>query len=203
MQNLINQILSTIIQLFLFGLIPFIWWKVTKSKRTFFDFIGLKKIRLCSKKLVVYFIGTFIVFTIFVLLTNKLIPDSSILANAKYNNWHITTIISVFLYAFIQTALAEEIFFRGFLAKRLIDKLGFIKGNIIQSGLFGCIHGLLFLQLNQSFITIICIVLLTSVIGYIMAYINEKLAQGSIITSWLLHALTNLLSSLLIIANII
>ena len=114
MQNLINQILSTIIQIFLFGIIPFIWWKVTKSELTFFRWIGLKKIRSCSKKLVVYYIGTFIVFAIFVLCTNKLIPDSSILANANYNNWHITTIISVFLYAFIQTALAEEYFLEAF-----------------------------------------------------------------------------------------
>ena len=203
MQNLITQILSTIIQLFLFSIPPFIWWKVTKSELPFFRWIGLKKIRSSSKKLVVYCIGTFIVFAIFVLFTNTLISDSSILANAKYNDWHITTIISVFLYAFIQTALAEEIFFRGFLAKRLINKLGFIKGNIIHAGVFGCIHGLLLLQFHQSFITIIGVVLITGAIGYIIAYINEKFAQGSIITSWLLHALTNFLSSLLIIANVI
>jgi membrane protease YdiL (CAAX protease family) len=46
--------------------------------------------------------------------------------------------------AFIQTGLAEELLFRGFMAKRLIALLGFQRGNALQALLFVAPHLLLF-----------------------------------------------------------
>ena len=37
------------------------------------------------------------------------------------------------MYAWVQTSLAEEIFFRGFVAQRLIDRFGFAVGNVVQA----------------------------------------------------------------------
>lgn len=49
---LINKIISSIIQITLFSLIPFIWWLVTtRKKESFLEWIGLKKIDKENKKI--------------------------------------------------------------------------------------------------------------------------------------------------------
>ena len=48
---LINKIVSSIMQIFLFALIPLIWWFVTaKRNESFFKWIGLKKVDKENKK---------------------------------------------------------------------------------------------------------------------------------------------------------
>jgi len=46
--------------------------------------------------------------------------------------------------AWLKTSLAEEIFFRGFIGKRLIDRLGFLRGNGLQSVIFAAVHVAIF-----------------------------------------------------------
>lgn len=47
---LLNEVASSIIQIVLFTLIPFIWWMVTARKNTnFFEWIGLKRIQTDKK----------------------------------------------------------------------------------------------------------------------------------------------------------
>jgi len=62
------------------------------------------------------------------------IVDIKILAAYQffYGNG-IKALVPAFIYSFIQTGLSEEIFFRGFLEKRLIRKFGFQIGNAMQS----------------------------------------------------------------------
>lgn len=43
------------------------------------------------------------------------------------------SVVILLLYAWVQTSLAEEIFFRGFIAQRLIDWFGFAIGNVVQA----------------------------------------------------------------------
>ena len=44
MSLLLSKLLSSIIQIIVFSLIPFIWWLVTARKEcSFFEWIGLKK----------------------------------------------------------------------------------------------------------------------------------------------------------------
>jgi membrane protease YdiL (CAAX protease family) len=57
----------------------------------------------------------------FVLL---MILDKTLLASNHFKQWDWSTFFAAILYAGFQTALAEEIFFRGFLAKRFIKKAG-------------------------------------------------------------------------------
>ena len=41
---LVNKIISSVMQIILFSLIPLIWWLITARKReSFFKWIGLKK----------------------------------------------------------------------------------------------------------------------------------------------------------------
>jgi len=92
----------------------------------------------------------------------------------------------------IQTALSEEILFRGLFAKRLINWLGYKKGNLIQALVFGLIHSFAILTYGWSLGVIL--VLMIGITAYFYGYIMECLAKGSIFYGWLIHGLTNLMA---------
>ena len=98
--------------------------------------------------------------------------------------------------AVVTTALSEEILFRGFLAKRLIAWLGFGVGNALQALVFGAIHGFLFMGVSTglSIIGWLAVVLLPSVQGWVMGWLNERIGNGSIIPGWCADAVTNVLT---------
>lgn len=59
------------------------------------------------------------------------------------NKQRISALQAILVYAVLNTALPEEILFRGFLLKRISAKFGKNVGNFIQSLLFGIIHGVM------------------------------------------------------------
>ena len=97
----------------------------------------------------------------------------------------------VLLHAVIQTALSEEILFRGFLGKRLIGRFGSTIGNTAQAVVFGLMHVALFASFAPP-VPLALIGAVTAANGWIMGWINEECAGGSIVPSWLLHATANL-----------
>jgi membrane protease YdiL (CAAX protease family) len=92
----------------------------------------------------------------------------------------------------------EEILFRGFIGKRLIDRFGFQIGNTTQTVLFGPVHGILLKSApaGQGITTagVVSVVVLTGRAGYLLGYLTEKPANGSIIPAWIAHGLVNALS---------
>jgi uncharacterized protein len=103
----------------------------------------------------------------------------------------------ILIVALIKTALAEEILFRGLIAKRLIRWLGFGAGNTLHAALFGAVHLLIFIVPNgPKFDPVLALAIagLPAVGGWIMAWLNERVGNGSIAPSWFLHALTNALA---------
>lgn len=105
------------------------------------------------------------------------------------------------IYAYVQTGLAEELFFRGFLTKRLTDGFGFTRANLIQAAAFGLLHGLLFLAfVDLSYVVVIA--LLTAGLGWVMAQINERHANGSIVPSWLIHGTLNYIAVLVALTQV-
>lgn len=79
--------------------------------------------------------------------------------------------------------------------KRLANKFGFNIANFIQALLFGLLHGAMFFALVGVLKTIL-IIIFTGVIAWFMGYINEKNANGSIISSWIIHTISNLFSGI-------
>ena len=53
----------------------------------------------------------------------------------------------------------------------------------------------MFISLTNVF-HVVLITLFTGVIAFVMGWINEKEAEGSILPSWFIHGAANLLSSL-------
>lgn len=104
------------------------------------------------------------------------------------------TVATIAIVAFVKTALAEEIFFRGLIAKRLIGLAGFWPGNVIHAALFAAVHMLLFVVPGgPPFSWALAGPMLgtISVTALVMVWVNERLAGGSIGPSWLIHGAGN------------
>ncbi|KAB3533503.1 CPBP family intramembrane metalloprotease [Alkaliphilus pronyensis] len=190
------------IQVIIFSIIPFIWWIINGRKNAnFLQWLGIKRIIIkdCRKYVVVVLFMIFISFlVVFVIL--PLYVDVSNNATAQFAGKGFSALIPALIFSFIKTGLSEEIFFRGFLAKRLISKFGFKIGNIAQGLLFGLLHGMLFFWI-AGVLGAIVIITLTGISGWLSGWINEKQSGGSIISSWLLHGTGNIIASIAAMFN--
>lgn len=205
MQKLLNEIISTVFQIIAFTLIPFIFFMFRKDKSiTFFKFIGLYKptiksfiyISLAALIFLVAGIGlTFIDDGI----KQAVLSPNSVTGKLRLMGFNEITVITLLIIALFKTSFAEEILFRGFIARQLINQLGFKNGNIIQATIFGLIHLLLFWLLTKTtIIPLIFIFSLSACAGWTVGYIKEKFANGSIVPGWLAHGLGNTLSYFII-----
>lgn len=194
MNLFLKKIINSIMQIILFSLIPLIWWFITARKDiTFSKWIGLKTASDGKKnKLAIWTIGVSAAFIFISVIILYLIRNVET-ATSVFWGLGIKAVPPIIVYAVFNTSLPEEILFRGFLLKRLSHQFGFTIGNIIQSVLFGLLHGVMFFSLTGTVQTIL-ILLFTGGIGWCMGFINEKKANGSIIPSWCIHAISNIFS---------
>ena len=193
------MLVSSIIQFFIFLLLPITYWFFfVRKKDSFLNWIGVKKPIINDNKF-------FIIFTVFIICSFALIGLTSILgvskgafATSQFTTFNISTIISIIIYSVIKTGLSEEIFFRGFLLKSISAKFNYKIANSIQAIAFGLVHGAIFLSTgNIELIYVILFAFATGIIGWLFGYINENKANGSIIPSWLIHSTANIISSIL------
>lgn len=187
MSKLVNGILELIIVSF----IPFMTWLIWRRKKVgFLDWIGLKKVQTKNiSQLLQIILGMALVFLLFsVVLFSWFDPSKT--ATADFAGKRFGALPAILAYAILGTALPEEIFFRGFLLKRLQGKLGFLGANLAQSLLFGLIHALMFIQLI-GFLKAVMIFAFISLIAFVFGAINEKKAGGSILPSVFIQAFAN------------
>lgn len=100
----------------------------------------------------------------------------------------------ILLVALVKTSLTEEIFFRGLLAKRLIRRLGFGIGNSVHAVIFGSVHLVIFIAPEGPEFTLTTAAAFLGVTaggGWIQAWLNERVGNGSIAPGWVIHALAN------------
>lgn len=194
MNLFINKIVSSILQIILFAIIPFIWWLVTARKQQkFTEWIGLKKIEGGKKTLtaIILISVAFLFSGVLALYATKGIET----ATSEFAGLGVVAIPAIVVYATFNTAFPEELLFRGFLLKRLANKFGFNIANLTQALLFGLLHGVMFFSL-VGVIKAILIIVFTGAIAWFMGYINEKNSNGSIIPSWIIHTISNLFSGI-------
>lgn len=201
MSEFITLLFQTLIQLVLFCLLPFIWWLITDRRTNFFRWIGFKKAHFKDNiyktfAVIIVVLGVYSL-AIGIIQTNLLSAAQN--ATNQFAGKGLSAIPSILLYAVLQTSLCEELFFRGFLCKRLIKQFGFIAGNLTQSILFGLLHGIPFGLATGKWYVYVLLTLLPTIVGFLFGWLNEKKAEGSIFPSWILHALTNVLAALLTI----
>lgn len=194
MELLVKKIVSSMVQVILFTVIPFIWWLCTaRKKQKFAEWLGIKKMA-GGRKTVVSIIITSVAFLLcgaFTLLTLQGVET----ATSDFAGLGAVAIPAILVYAVFNTALSEEILFRGFLLKRMQNKFGFTVANSIQAILFGLLHGAMFISIVDM-VKAVLIIVFTTAIAWGMGYINEKKAEGSIFPSWTIHAISNIFSGL-------
>lgn len=194
MNLFINKVISSILQIILFAIIPFIWWCITARKQqSFTKWIGLKKIE-GGRKTVIATILVSVAFLASGVLTLYVVRGMET-ATSEFTGLGAAALTAIVVYAAFNTAFPEELLFRGFLLKRLSNKFGFHVANFIQAFLFGLLHGVMFFTLAGA-VKAVLIIAFTGVIAWFMGYVNEKCANGSIIPSWIIHTFSNLFSGI-------
>ncbi|WP_427110214.1 CPBP family intramembrane glutamic endopeptidase [Lysinibacillus xylanilyticus] len=200
----LESVINAVFQVFLFSVIPFIWWFFSARKeQSFLTWLGLKKPVIENKGN--YFLWfLFIIILLFVPLTtiSYFYLDSSTLATNRFTGLGFSALIPALFHSIVQTGLSEELLFRGFLMKRFMHKFGFQMGNIMQSLLFGILHGLLMFSF-VPFGVVVLVVIATAFVGYLMGWINERKSNGSILTSWAIHSIVNLIAAFMAMFNIL
>lgn len=198
---MINEIISAVLQVLVFTLIPFIVYLITHRKaKGFFEYIGLKA---APKKALFLALATSLIFLaggLFLAFVSDqvrevLINPPSVTGKIREMGFQPASVFTLIVIAWFKTSLSEEILFRGFIAKRLVNRFGFQLGNILQAVIFALIHLLLFWALSKAGIGFLLFIFFFSgIAGYIVEYINEKYGEGSILPGWIAHALGNTIS---------
>ena len=113
------------------------------------------------------------------------------------SGWSILTIATILAWAILGTSLWEEIFFRGFLTKRISHAFGWKTGVTIQAILFGAIHtiGLWDYGPLPAILTWIT----TAIIGWALGWLCMRKADESILHGWMIHAGLNIISPIFMI----
>jgi len=198
MVSLIQQMTNALIQIVLFMLLPFIWWFVTaRRKSSFLDWIGFKPLKdTGNHKMWLWIFLGLLSFTIFSYLVLYTIVKDLKTATSSFSGLGFQALPAVLIYSLFQTSLPEELLFRGFLLKRFSVRLPFGVANTIQAALFGLLHGLMFIT-EVSWLQTLLIILCTGVIAAYLGFVNEKKSGGSILASWIMHALANVVTGML------
>lgn len=106
----------------------------------------------------------------------------------------ISIVVIILLKALIQTALSEELFFRGLIGKEIAGKFGYLAGNITQAVIFGLPHGLPLMVVYKEYFFGITLILTAGIVGYFQFWLNEKKADGSLLPSIIIHSIVNIVS---------
>ena len=106
-------------------------------------------------------------------------------------------ILVILIVALFKTSLAEEILFRGLIAKRFIRWWGLGIGNTLHAALFASVHMVIFVApggpvFNPFLASAIFVII--GVGAWVQGWLNESKGNGSISPGWLIHAATNLIS---------
>jgi len=192
--------LSAAIQCMILIGIPWIFYiAFAKKKYSFFRWIGLYKPSNIEwiKPAIIVFIASVIIMAgpLFLFIKLGFISQEMLYSlNLSNNGFSFNVIIIVLTKAIFQTALSEEVLFRGFIGKRVKNKFGYITGNLFQAILFGLPHGLPFIIVYKAYLFGITFFVSATIVGFMQFYLNEKKADGSIIPSLIIHSFMNIVS---------
>ncbi|MDO5500851.1 MAG: CPBP family intramembrane metalloprotease [Propionibacteriaceae bacterium] len=193
MTNLVPQLISAVLQIAVLLLIPFIWWLVRARKQQgFFRWLGWQRPRIARPGPLVLIMGATL--AVFAALGVAFIPAVGQTSRSPLTGLGFAGLGAGLIYAVAQTAFAEECLFRGFIGRRVAARCGFQVGNLVQAICFGLAHMVPFLLLGMNPLISAGTGLYSGAIGWIMGWLNERMAGGSLLPSWILHALANLLS---------
>lgn len=188
--------LNSVVQILVFAAVPCVWWLATaRSSCAFGSYVGLRGVDAPSRRHVAVWsaatAAAFVLVSVAVLLALGTVRS----ATSAFAGRGITALPAVVVYAVFNTSLPEELLFRGFVLKRLQASFGFTVANAAQATLFGLLHGVMFASV-VGVPKALLVIAFTGAIAWCMGYVNERLAGGSILPSWMMHAAANVFSGL-------
>lgn len=208
MQLILSNLVTAISNFLVFAAIPFIWWLIKHRKKVpFFAWVGLKKPELKSKwwVLIVFvavyaFVYNFDWISLVKSDAMSVIENNDSIAANVFDGIGVAAIIPAFIQNFFANGLSEELLYRGFLNKRLCNKFGTIPGTVMQAVLFALMHNGLYLltgvPVGLDFHVIMFV--FTGGVALLLGYLDEKIFNGSIIPSILVHGLGNFITSMIV-----
>ncbi len=196
---LVQEIVNAAVQVTVFALVALLFWAIFGRKRAgFFTWIGLFAPTAKSMGVALaIFIPVSAASSAFIFmpaLKEAARAENTVAGALQAQGFNLEMVAVILVVAGIKTALSEEILFRGLIAKRLINGFGFWTGNTVHAVLFGAIHLLVFVVPGGPEFTPLlgaAFLLLPGGAGWLMAFANEKVGNGSIAPGWLIHALGN------------
>ena len=141
MEALLSSIVSAILQVVVFSLIPLIAWAVTaRGREPVLSWLGPGEgaPRVLGLALVIALLNLGLGLS--ETLVTMLGSEGTVSGRFAGQAFGGIVVATVLVEAWFKTGLSEEIFFRGFLARRLIARFGFRAGNAGQALIFGAIH---------------------------------------------------------------
>ncbi len=201
---MVNEVIGAVLQILVFAAIPFLVYVIRYRKvKGFLEYVGLKPSTKRANYLAVFASLLFAVPVLILILISDeiktiMFDPESVTGKIREMGFGISSVFILLMIALLKTSFAEELLFRGFLAKRLIAVLGYSKGNLIQAVLFGIIHTILFAMITSNAVFLMLIFMIPSLGAYVSVYLNEKVADGSIIPGWISHGLANVLAYVIV-----
>ncbi len=198
---LFQEAINTALQIAIAVALTLIGYALAGRKRgSYFHFVGLLPMTARALRITLLASLVLIPASIAVIYLTPLheaaAASNTVAGKLRGVGFSVETVMLIAIMAVFKTGLAEEILFRGLVAKTLIRWFGFLTGNSLQALLFGAIHGLIFIAPGgPAFDPLLAL----GVIGvpaagaFVMASINERVAGGSIAPGWIIHALSNLI----------
>lgn len=189
------QLFQSVFTICMFGLIPFLWYWVTRKKlKGVLAHLGIKRAEKGAYAAAFTYTGLAYLFTIAVYICLYMVNGGmeTFPMRREYEACSPAVLVLMVTLLGARSGIGEELFFRGFLGKRLIGKLGFKAGNILQALIFILPHILTFhtLPLLESILLLVN----AGIMGYTFGYITEKKAGGSIVPGMLMHGLVNMVA---------
>lgn len=196
---MMNEITGAILQVLLFTAIPFLVYLVSnKTSKNFMVSMGIKQPTLISIKYAVllaiaYTIPLLICITINTSILEMVLSKDMVTGKIRQMGFSLNSVVSLFIIGTLNTALAEEIFFRGFIGKKLVGKLGYKTGNLLQAVIFGIVHLALVALATQNIMFLIISFIFPTLLGYFIMDLNEKYSDGSIVPGIITHGISNII----------
>lgn len=201
MSTFLSDVISTVLQLGFFTLIPFVVFLFRRDRTVgFARYLGFSVPPARAVRNSVWVVLVMVTAAVGVILFNgqvrqMLLAPQTVTGRLRLMGPGLQTVATLLLIAIVKTSLAEEIFFRGFVAKRLVHALGFAVGNGLQALFFGAVHLLVFWKVVGGLaFPLAFIFVLSTAGGWIIGFIKERQAGGSVIPGWIAHATANVVS---------
>lgn len=213
LNEIISAVVSCLCNLLVFGFIPFIYWLIRyRKKENFFKWTGFYKPKFQSKWwILVIFIIIFIFHYKFdgeCFLSEKTIAaltsGNTAVEGESWRGLGFAGILPALILSYIGNGICEELLFRGFICKRFVHKTNIPIGIAISAVLFGLMHVALpiLAGLDVGIDFYIYEFVYTSIAALLLGYANEKMFNGSIWPSVILHGTVDFASNCMTIFNI-